>query len=168
MQSAITFQHSLVQDFYTNHNAWLYRWLVKKMGSPFDAADLAQETFVKLLSRNDVDSIAEPRAYLTTIAQRILANHYQRQSIEQTYLEALANLPQQTYFSAEEKLILLETLQQIDSMLNDLPCKVRTAFLLSQLDGKTYVEIAEQLQINVRTVKRYMVQAFEQCLLCLD
>ena len=168
MQSTNTYQHSLIQDFYTHHNAWLYGWLVKKMGSPFDAADLAQETFVKLLGRNDVDSIIEPRAYLTTIAQRILANHYQRQSIEQTYLEALANLPHETFISAEDKLILLETLQQIDSMLNGLPGKVRNAFLLSQLDGKTYPEIAEQLEVNVRTVKRYMVQAFEQCLLCLD
>ena len=168
MQSVITYQHSLLQDFYTSHNAWLYRWLVKKMGSPFDAADLAQETFVKLLNRNDIDSIVEPRAYLTTIAQRILANHYQRQSIEQAYLDALANCPQEVYISAEDKLILLETLQQIDTMLNGLPYKVRNAFLLSQLDGKTYAEIAANLQVNVRTVKRYMVQAFEQCLLCLE
>ncbi|HEY4353459.1 MAG TPA: sigma factor-like helix-turn-helix DNA-binding protein, partial [Paraburkholderia sp.] len=41
---------------------------------------------------------------------------------------------------------------------------IRSAFLLSQLDGLTYDEIATQLSISTRTVKRYMATAFEECL----
>ena len=50
-------------------------------------------------------------------------------------------------------------------MLNGLPPKVREAFLLSQLDGLTYAQVAQRLDVTVRTVKRYMAQAFEQCIL---
>jgi RNA polymerase sigma-70 factor (ECF subfamily) len=50
-------------------------------------------------------------------------------------------------------------------MLDGLGEKAREAFLLSQLEGLTYVEIAERLGVTDRTVKRYMAAAFEQCIL---
>ena len=39
----------------------------------------------------------------------------------------------------------------------------REAFLLSQLDGLSYDEIAVQLQMSSRTVARYMKQALSCC-----
>ena len=50
-------------------------------------------------------------------------------------------------------------------MLDGLPAKARTAFLMAQLDGMTYRQIADAMRITDRTVRRYMAQAFEQCLL---
>jgi RNA polymerase sigma-70 factor (ECF subfamily) len=46
-----------------------------------------------------------------------------------------------------------------------LPRAVRRAFLWSQLEGLTYGQIAERLQVSERTIKRYMAQAYEHCLL---
>ncbi|MBA4288641.1 MAG: hypothetical protein C0439_06645 [Pseudomonas sp.] len=59
----------------------------------------------------------------------------------------------------------LETLQALDELLDGLPRPVRRAFLWSQLEGLGYREIAERLQVSERTVKRYMAQAYEHCLL---
>ena len=42
--------------------------------------------------------------------------------------------------------------------------EIRSAFLMSQLEGVTYEEIAVRLQVSVRTVTRYMAQGFRQCL----
>ena len=50
-------------------------------------------------------------------------------------------------------------------MLDRLNPKARAAFLLSQLDGLTYAEIAAQLAVSERMVKKYMAQAMLQCLL---
>jgi RNA polymerase sigma-70 factor (ECF subfamily) len=61
----------------------------------------------------------------------------------------------------------LETLQEIDGLLDELPPKVRDAFLLSQLDGLTYAQIAKQLNVSERSVKRYMVQAMAKCILLM-
>ena len=69
--------------------------------------------------------------------------------------------------SVEARAILLETLEELDSLLDELPAKVRTAFLLSQLEGLSYEDIAAQMQISVRTVTRYMAQGFRQCLLVM-
>lgn len=157
----------IMQDFlitYNNHHNWIYSWLCKKLGSPHDAADLAQDTFVTVLQKKIPAEVKEPRAYLTTIAHGLMVNYYRRQSVEQAYINALSQLPESVYPNEEDRLLLLETLQQIDAMLNALPEKVKKAFLLSQLDGMRYKEIAVALDVTERTVKRYMAEAYTQCL----
>ena len=67
--------------------------------------------------------------------------------------------------SPEQRQCLLETLQQIDTMLDGLGEKVRQAFLLSQLEGLTYPVIARRLNVSVSSVKKYMAKATEHCLL---
>lgn len=91
-------------------------------------------------------------------------NHLERRSLEQAYIASLQLLPEETALSTEQRAILLETLVELDALLNALPAPVRTAFLMSQLDGMSYEAIAAQMQLSVRTVGRYMAQGFRQCL----
>ncbi|KAG1297937.1 hypothetical protein G6F57_023406 [Rhizopus arrhizus] len=58
----------------------------------------------------------------------------------------------------------MDALCELDALLNQLNPKARTAFLLAHLEGLTYIEIAEQLQVSERMVKKYMAQAMLQCL----
>lgn len=160
----------VVQTLYAGHHGWLRNWLNKRLGNTSDAADLAQDTFTRILEarrRPDAQELRlqEPRAYLTTVAKHVLSNFLRRQSLERAWLEALSLMPEPTTPSVEQRALILETLHQIDAMLNRLPAKARTAFLMAQLDGMTYREIASTMQITDRTVRRYMAQAFEQCLL---
>jgi RNA polymerase sigma-70 factor (ECF subfamily) len=60
---------------------------------------------------------------------------------------------------------VLEALREIDAMLDGLPARAREAFLLAQLDGLTYAEVAARLGVSERTVKRYMAEAFARCIL---
>ena len=158
---------------YSEHHGWLKRWLRGKLQCAEQAADLAQDTFMRLLAApRAVDatlpaSLQTPRAYLTTVAQRLLIDHYRRLSLEQAWLETLAQQPELLVQSPEERLLILETLQRLDAMLAGLPCAVRSAFLMSHIDDLPYAEIAARLAVSERTVKRYMVQAFEQCILLI-
>lgn len=152
---------------YVDHNRWLQGWLRRRLGDASTAADLAQDTFLRvwLKSRSGMLlQIQEPRAYLATIARRLMINHFERQSLEQAFAEALASLPESWVPSLEEQAIVLETLHEIDALLGELPAPVRAAFLMSQLEGLGYEEIATRLHVSVRTVTRYMSQAFRQCL----
>lgn len=159
--------HSIA-DIYSQHRGWLLRWLRGKLSCADQAADLAQDTFLRLLAAPaDAQSLREPRAYLTTVAKRLVVDHYRRQSLEQAWLDTLAHLPEQLAPSPEDRLELLQTLQRIDAMLDGLAPKVRSAFLLSQLEGLGYGEIAQRLGTSERTVKRYMAQAFERCIMVI-
>lgn len=160
--------HREVHELYRDHHGWLLSWLRRKLGNAFDAPDLAQDTFVKVLcawGRTGSPELREPRAYLTTVARRVLLNHYRRLSLEQAFLAVLASLPEAQAPSVEDRLVVLETLHELDAMLERLAPKVRTAFLLAQLEGLPYADIAARMQVSVRTVKRYMASAYEECLL---
>ena len=155
-----------LHDLYRDHRGWLEGWLRRRMGNACDAADLSQDTFLRLLASSQrIADLHEPRAYLLTVGKRLLSNFYQRRSLEQAYLDALALLPEDCVPSPEERWILLETLQALDELLDGLPTAVRRAFLWSQLEGLTYQQIAERLKVSDRTIKRYMAQAYEHCLL---
>ncbi|MBN9460905.1 MAG: sigma-70 family RNA polymerase sigma factor [Burkholderiales bacterium] len=156
-----------VQLLYRHHHGWLHGWLRRKLGCTQNAADLAHDTFMRLLAREEPVAIEEPRAFLTTVAQRVLSNHRRRERIERAYLEVLAQVPEALAPSLEERAILLETLVEIDRLLGGLPPLVKRAFLHAQLDGMTHAGIAAELGISVTTVKRYLVRAGTQCYFAL-
>lgn len=157
-----------VHRLYAEHHGWLNGWLRKKLGNSFDAADLAQDTFLRVLRhRRELPELREPRAYLVTIAGRLLVNHYRRRSLERAYEEALAAIPEQVSPSPEQRLLILETLDQIDALLSALPAKTREAFLLAQVEHLPYADIAERLKISVRTVQRHILRAYEHCILAV-
>lgn len=154
---------SVVAELYHGHHHWLSGWLRRRLADVEQAADLAQDTFVRVLLSRDVGAIQEPRAFLTTVARRVLANHYRRAEIERAWLETLAGLPEPVAPPPETRLMILETLCELDRLLDGLPAAVRRTFLLSQLDGLGYVEIGARLGISVSTVKRHMSRAAMQC-----
>ncbi|CAJ3589493.1 ECF subfamily RNA polymerase sigma factor [Burkholderia pseudomallei] len=144
-----------IAALYTGHRGWLHGWLSKKLGCGERAADLVHDTFIRLLARDEPIDAAEPRAFLTTVAQRVLYNHWRRERLERAYLDALAQWPEAVAPSPETRAVLFETLVEVDRMLDGLPAVVRRAFLLAQL--------AAELRVSLATVKRYLVKAGAQC-----
>ncbi len=159
MPLAEPLQRQDIATLYADHHGWLQGWLRKKLGSTACAADVAQDTFMRLLDREDAVAAREPRAFLATVAQRVLFNHYRRQKLEQAYFEVLAQLPPLHAPSPEERALLLATVSELDRMLDGLPPPVKRAFLLRQLDELPQEDIARQLGISLATVKRHLQRA---------
>lgn len=153
------------QALYLQHHGWLVARLRRKLGCAWDAADLAQSTFVRVLTARGqpADTVAEPRAYLTTIAQRLLANHLRRRQIERAYLDAMATLPEPVAPPPDARLMVLETLVAIDRLLDGLPVAARKAFLLWRLEELTQEQIAAQLGISRTSVRRHLAAAAQRC-----
>lgn len=165
MASADSHLQQQLHILYAEHHGWLCGWLRQKLGCGHQAADLAQDTFVRVLLKREPPDVRAPRAYLGTIAKGLVADFFRRQDLERSYLEVLATLPEQHVPSAETRAILLEALNAIDAMLDGMKPIVRRAFLLSQLEGQTYEQIALQLGVTKRTVSNYMSAALEHCYL---
>ncbi|PAU75304.1 sigma-70 family RNA polymerase sigma factor [Halomonas salipaludis] len=158
-----------VHTLYSEHHRWLLGWLRSRLGCSQQAADFAQDTFVRILGRDDaerqVEAIREPRSFLATIANRVLIDYFRRHALEKAYRESLAQQPEPVAISPEEQAIVLEALHELDAMLSGLGSKVRRAFLLSQLQGMRYADIARELGVSLSSVKKYMAKATESCLL---
>ncbi|KAA2233543.1 sigma-70 family RNA polymerase sigma factor [Pseudomonas brenneri] len=159
-------QHQAIDQLYSHHHGWLQSWLRRRLGNAADAADLAQDTFVRLLcsAPGEPLNFTTPRAYLATIANRLSINLYRRRSLEHAYLAVLAQTPEDLSPSLEHQALVLEALDEIDQVLALLPARTRQAFLMAQLEGYTQEEIASQLGLSVRSVQRYLARAFEECI----
>ena len=156
-----------VESLYSDHHGWLYGWLRRKLGDSFAAADLAQDTFVSILTASSASQIQEPRPFLATIARRLIANRYRRQLLENAYLEMLATLPEALMPSPEAQYLALEALRQLDHALNGLPPRVKEAFLLAHFEELSYLDIATRLNVSISSVKQYLTRANRHCLFAL-
>ncbi len=166
MTDSATSPASLTFDvFYRSYHSWLTLWLTRKMHSLFDAEDIAQDTWMRIFGQQSLQTIRDPRSFLCTVAKRVMVDLFRRQALEKSYLEMLALLPADQVPDTEQQQIHLQTLQLVDQMLACLSDKARQAFLLSQLEGLRYREIADQLGVSVSSVKKYIAKATEHCLL---
>lgn len=157
-----------INTLYRHHHSWLYQWLKRRLNHSEDAADLAHDTFIRILKRKDQLYFDQPRALLTTVAKGLLINWYQRKSIEKAYLEALASRAEYDEITPEQKLSAIESLCLINQLLNQLPERQQRVFIWSQLEGLTQQEIATRLNISTRTVMRDLVAVLAQCLAVMD
>ncbi|MET4580178.1 sigma-70 family RNA polymerase sigma factor [Ottowia thiooxydans] len=148
-----------IHALYCNHHRWLQSWLNRRLGNAFDAADLAQDTFVRILVSGRTPEAEQSRAHLTKIAKGLVIDLHRRRVLEAAYLQALAHLPSAVSLSEEERALVLEDLLRVDAALHALTPKAREAFLLSQLDGLTYSEIAQRMGVSFGSVRKYMLRA---------
>lgn len=160
---AFSLRPSFVEALYVEHHGWLRNWLGKKMGNAFDAADIAHDTYLRVLTTGNCFPDTESRRFLTQIANGLVMDLYRRRRIEAAYQDVLVGLPVAETPSEETRAIVVEALMQIDALLHRLPGKMRLAFLMCKIDGMTYVDIAGRLGISVSSVERYVTNALINC-----
>ena len=158
-----------VDSLYRHHHGWLRGWLRKRLGCTETAADLAHDTFLRVLASNRSPTTlgGEPRALLTHIAKGLVVDHWRRQTVERAYLEALAHVPADEAPSAETQVLIIEALTRIDDMLSSMPARTREIFLLAQLDGLTLKQISQRTDTPVITVRRHIRRALLACMTAL-
>ena len=154
-----------IETLYTSHHAWLQGWLRRRLGNACDAADLAHDAFMRLLARpRRFDTAPQARVYLRTMANGLCIDLWRRREIEQAWLETLAAQPEPVAPSAEQQAMVMQALHEIDDMLRSLPPKAATAFVLAVACDMTDQEVADELQVSSRMVRKYVAQAMLHCL----
>lgn len=127
--------------------------------SELDAEDVAQEVFAKLWEQSDIwlNNERELDSYILVMARNIALNISKHQQIKLEYQdwfikeEALYSLADDYFL---EKIYCSEMLRFIQSVLTTLPERRKIIFELSRFHGESNKEIADKLNISVRTVER--------------
>lgn len=150
---------------YKGYHGWLLVWLRRRLDCPHNAADMAQDTFIRLLSTGSYVAPNEPRAFLATVARRLLMDRGRRQKLEQAYREELARHAEylEQAPSAEQVMAAVQALEHIARALAAMAPRMRQVFVLRHLDGLSHAEIAAQLNVSTKTVQNDLVQALLQC-----
>ncbi|MBJ7417176.1 MAG: sigma-70 family RNA polymerase sigma factor [Niveispirillum sp.] len=150
---------------YATHGEWLRDWLRRYTHCPQRAADLAHDTFCRLLEKRPAPP-EHAKRYLATVARRLLIDDIRAREVERAYLDIVADRYGSADHLTPER--IAEAVQLLDSilrLLDGLPHVVRQAFLLRRLDGLAHAEIAAALGISDRTVKRHIAAAYSRCYL---
>lgn len=152
-----------MEGLYREHRGWLVSWLRRKLGCSHRAEDMTQDVFIRIIQGRKAVQAEQARAFLTTVARGLLIDYRRRAALEEAYLDYVAGLPEGSAPSPQDRLELVQALATLDRMLADLPPRARQAFLMSQVDGLTYPEIAAELGISISSVQQYMVRAMSAC-----
>lgn len=152
-----------LEVLYVDHHGWLRGWLRRRLGNACDAADLAHDTYLRILRTGQVPEGEQSRQHLTQIANGLVIDLYRRRQIEAAYLQAIAQVPQPLAPSEEARALAVEALVEIDAILRHLPAKAREALLLCKLDGMGYRDIAARLGVSVSSVEKYIAAGLLAC-----
>ncbi len=148
---------ALIQHFH----APLFRLLCQMLGNPADAADTTQEVFLKAFRGiRGFRRGSSLKTWLYRIAIREALNQrrwWRRHQSKETSYEATGigdeSLGVATEPSPFDACVARETQQSVRRALARLPQVFRSAVALRDLEGLSYEEIADVLEISVGTVK---------------
>lgn len=149
---------------YRDHHGWLAGWLRSRLGNAPDAADIAQDTYLRILASGRLPVREDARRYLVQVAKGLVIDLWRRQEVERAYRETIAQLPEAQVPSPETHWLIIDALLRIERMLDGLPAPVRETFLLAQFQQLTLAQIATRLDLAVITVRRHIQRALVACL----
>jgi|KBSSwiStaDraftv2_1062776.scaffolds.fasta_scaffold833544_1 RNA polymerase sigma factor (sigma-70 family) len=152
---------SLLIGWRQRWNRSLLRFLGRRTRAGVDVEDLAQETYLRLLRARDLADVRNPQAYLLRVASHVASEWRNRQPPEEMFEavddgtlidEALPEIALEADLSRE----------RLDEALNDVSPTTRAVVLLKYREGRQCKEIARDLKLTERQVRRHLTRALER------
>lgn len=152
---------SHVAGWYDEYHQRLLKYLRGSLRTEFDAQDVSQEVFLRLLRVPEDRVIDHPRAYLFRVAANVLNDWWAGRKI---FEAQAAQDPDQIPAADDcaEDYDQRKGRERLQHAIRSLPPHHRAALLLKTQHGMTYQEIAAHLHVSERMVKRYLIKAYAQ------
>jgi RNA polymerase sigma factor (sigma-70 family) len=143
-------------------NRSLLQFLRRRVHAPVDIEDLAQETYLRLLRARDLSEVRNPQAYLLRVASHVVTEW--RTSIRTT--ESLSGFAEGEG-PVDESLPEFEleasiSQERLEQALHDMSAPMRAAVVLRLRDHHSNKQIAQELGISDRQVRRYLARGYER------
>ena len=147
-------------------NRSLFQFLRRRVRSSVDVQDLAQETYLRLL-RVDLNEVRNPLAYLLQVASHVALEWNDRQPRGDSMVvldEDMLVDRQLPELELDARLLQ----QRLEKTLASISPMMRAVVLLRLRDERSYEEIAAELRITDRQVRRYLERGYERMRLAIE
>ncbi len=149
-----------VELLFRQYYAGLCRSLYRILRDTSFAEDIVQEVFIKVWEmRANLELNEAMQAYLYRSCYNTALNFLKVQK-QKTDIDLLETMPGSD--TAEKNLGLLETETQVLKAIDLLPPQTKLVFSLSRFEELSYKEIADRLEISVKTVEKHMGIALQR------
>jgi len=144
-------------------------YLVRQLGDPHAAADVAQASFERALVYGGSREIAAPRALLFQTARNLCIDRHRHEAalhIESIDSHGEDGREEQLPASAITPEVVLANRQLVERVaiaIEALPPKCREAFVLHKLEGLSHPVIAQRLGVSRSAVEKYVIRGMNAC-----
>jgi RNA polymerase sigma factor (sigma-70 family) len=142
------------ERLYRTHRRDVYNFVLHGVRNPADAEDVTQVAFLnayRALRRGRPPE--KPRAWLLTIAQNVARRRFRRRSAQ------IQEVPLDTELAVAANDYDGPTAEEIYAAFRVLPDKQRSALALRELQGCSYAEIADELDVSIPAVETLIFRA---------
>jgi RNA polymerase sigma factor (sigma-70 family) len=159
-------RQEFVEKLFARHRDALQAFFYRRIRTKPDAADLAQEVYLRMLRVADTDAIHNPEAYLFTVAanllkERAVADRREAGALDAGEVDAAESPAGWPNFDG--MLDANRRVERLREVLRQLPPKCRAAVVLQYRYELSYQQIAERLEVSPHMVKKYPLQALKHC-----
>jgi RNA polymerase sigma factor (sigma-70 family) len=157
-------QARLLKVFRTQE-AQLRGYLRRYVDSAHDIDDVCQETLTRSFEAAEDRPVENPGAFLYGIARNLVRRRFERKS--RSLVDVIADFTPDDYESDEPDLddimIERERLTCYQAAIARLSPKTQRVFTLRKVYGYTHREIADMLDISIKTVENHITTGMKRC-----
>ena len=122
------------------------------------ASDVSQDVFMRVWEKRTVLSGHHLKPLIYKMATDVFISYYRKEQCRMNFEQSLM-YKQDSECSTEEEMSFSELSAVYAKALEQMPEKQRTVFLMSREDEMKYSEIADRLNISVKTVEKHISAA---------
>lgn len=150
-----------LKGLFLKHARTLQALLTRKVRDPQLAADLVQESFLRMAEQPRGERIDNSQAYLYRTAHNLLVDHIRQQQRRRTDSqphEAMVHIEDERP-ALDEQLDAQQRRQLLRSAIAELPARTQQIFELNRIHGLTHAEVARRLAISDSSVQKHLAKA---------
>lgn len=153
-------KEAVFERIYQMYAKELRNFLIYKFQDVETCNDIVQECFVKLWQKCSEVPYSKAKSFLFTVGNNAFINQKKHLQVVRKHH---AGMPKQStnHISPEYIYIEEEYARKLHRLIDNLPEKQKIVFKMSRLEKMTYNEIAETLQLSVKTIEKRMSAALQ-------
>lgn len=148
------------EQIFTAHFDGMFRYCMTMVNDQAEAEDIVQAVFTELWQdRHKTKFHTSIQAFLYKAVYFKCMNRIKHEKVNQKYI---SSLPQESYHTTDSNpALLMEVNMMINAAVDSLPEQCRKIFSMSRYEGMRYQEIADHLQLSVKTIENQMGKALK-------
>ena len=149
-------------EIYERYWGLMFHHVLKMTGDMDETKDLIQELFTHLwINVEQIEPETNMASYLYVSARNKVINLIRHDKVKNNYLSSLTEFANQYQDNIFEQLSAKDLSIAIEKEIQNLPYKMREIFELSRKKFRTHKEIADELHISDKTVKKQINNAIK-------
>lgn len=154
---------SAFKELYVRYADLIYRNILVRVNSSFDADDIFQDFFIKLWEKSHTLQVTtNVRGYLLVALKHHILNTIKEQQIRQKYHEASVAETEEADDYTWVRIASEDLQERLKELVHKFPPRLQTIYILSREQNLSVREIAEKLSVSEQTVKNQLTEILKR------